>query len=758
MIWGAARRNAALSAATFLLAVLLGVTAGVFISGYWLSEYLPANSRLLAILTMLGVAGACAGYYALLGALIRSFSRLSAARRASAVVLGAMLGPVLLLAGTSGWQSANQYVTLLLPKHEFGISTVGAPAGTELVWLSTSLGDISYDSLRLHGWVRRGDVLRLESPDSNQISGSAATGDRLSIVLESEQAEGIARIRWDGSTDSLTIDRGKTSYEHTFGIPWYASGRFLLALGLTNFALVALGLVLAAWRLAPEWLRQIDGDRTAPSFHVLSWECALVVATMALALLLRAFNLGAVFPAVDEYYHLIAARQILNGAALGAVYSRSLWLVTLPVSIALRLFGPEVWAARGVGVLFNALAIWPLYLVTRKIGRPVAVVSSLLFATSPWIITFARIAREYAYYPFYFYWIILVMIALVERIPAKFKVVGQWRKLLQGRTLLLAALLVLPPIFALKVDSNSTFRTILIAYLVFGIFIVMRFDWRERTNWPFLALAAAIILGGGRLWFSEQLSKLWFTPRLNTVPLEYFFPNPQQQWYFDRAGVIVVVALMAAIIGAFALVRRNWIPLFFVVLFFGYWMVFVFFSKSFFHTRHLMSTEMWYVVVVAMGLTWLWQTLRQAIPWSGRVVSAFVGLGLGLLVLNPWQIVLPSVWKEPNMPISEDYMHDMSSVQRYMLEHVQGDEALISTVYGLYATWRGEPDFSAQDRINSHTTSEEIEALVQAHSSGWIVIDRIRLDLSPYAARDITNLPQIEYIGVFDDEYVWRWE
>jgi hypothetical protein len=83
---------------------------------------------------------------------------------------------------------------------------------------------------------------------------------------------------------------------------------------------------------------------------------------------------------------------------------------------------------------------------------------------------------------------------------------------------------------------------------------------------------------------------------------------------------------------------------------------------------------------------------------------------------------------------------------------------LIATVYGLYATWERVPAFDEQYRINSKTTRLELEALIGQHPSGWIVIDNIRLDLSPLSVRNITDIPQIEYIGVFGDEHVWRWD
>lgn len=90
--------------------------------------------------------------------------------------------------------------------------------------------------------------------------------------------------------------------------------------------------------------------------------------------------------------------------------------MTIPAAAALKIFGNQLWAARLIGAIFNVLAVIPLYLLARKISRSVAVLACLLFATSPWIITFARVAREYAYYPFYFYWVILAMVLFVEGI------------------------------------------------------------------------------------------------------------------------------------------------------------------------------------------------------------------------------------------------------------------------------------------------------------------------------------------------------
>jgi hypothetical protein len=213
-----------------------------------------------------------------------------------------------------------------------------------------------------------------------------------------------------------------------------------------------------------------------------------------------------------------------------------------------------------------------------------------------------------------------------------------------------------------------------------------------------------------------------------------------------------------AVATALRLRSSNFVPLFLVALFLGYLGVFALLSKSFFHTRHLMSTQFWFVGVVGMGLMWTWEAMRRVLPRRPQVLAAAAGAVLSLAVINPFQVLLPTLSSDPDMPISEDYMHDMTEVHAFMRANARPDDALIATVYGFYATWEHEPAFDAQYRVTSSTTMAEMEALISKHPSGWIVIDDIRLDLSPLSVREITDMPQIEYIGVFGDEHVWRWE
>ena len=741
------------------LAVLLGVSAAVFIYGYWLSGAFPAGSRQLLVLMLLIAAVAAVGYALLFEWARGALHALGGKETAILLLASAFLGTFAFFGGTAQWLKTGNYLAFLLPRHSLSISAPpSAGSGAVAIdWFTTSVGDISFDALNAKGWVHQGNALRLAGSGVNELAWKGATGDRAQLVLQSAKSGLAVDIEWDGARQSVALQKGKNTYDRVFLVPFYASGGMIEGLGLLNFMVLSAALLLFFRARWPAWRAAIAASTTTVPASLPRRDVLGILGLLLVALLLRVFNLGSVFPAVDEYYHLIAARQLVQGGALGTVYERGLWLVTIPISAAFRIFGFHLWAARLTGVLFNSLAIVPLYLLTRRINRPIAVLSGMIYAVSPWIITFARVAREYAFYPFYFYWIIYVMVLLVAAIPMGFVARRDWRMIARPRVLLLAAILVFPPYFGLVTDWLSTFRTILIAYVVFGAAVLTRFDWSERSNWPVLGVLAGALGYGAWASYGEQASKLLALPRFNPIPLEYFLPNPPQQWYFNRLVVIIALALVAAAIYAWTLRRDNFLPAFFLGLFGTYLGVFAFFSRTFFHTRHLLTTELWFVVVCAIGMFAFWKALAGVVPLGTRPSRVAVLAVLAICLINVPQVLLPTLSTNPDMPISEDYLHDMSKIQAYMLVRARTDEVLISTVYGLYASWKDVPEFRSQYRITSATPMAEILKIVDENAAGWIVIDKIRLDISGFSSRELSRAPQIEYIGAFGDEYVWHW-
>ncbi len=739
---------------------VLGAAGGIFLYGYWLTGLLSVGDEQTAALTAgVGVLAAIGSYF-LLSWTVPRLQQLPIRSRWLGILISLPVSAFMLLGGTSNWILPNRYLDFLLPDHRLQLSALPPQAapGTALVWFNTALGDVSYGTIQYDGWKRVGDELVVRDGTSNSLTWTGEVGHDVQLVFSGEAPGVEILISWDGHPETVLLSKGKTAYSRSFEVPLYASRTAVIVLGVLCFYILTLALFVLVWTNRSRLENAILSSLGRISPRLSGVDLWLIVAAMSVAALLRIFNLGGVFPAVDEYYHLIAAKQILAGAPLSSVYSRGLWIVTLPVALAFRVFGYQLWAARLVGALFNIFAVIPLYLLARGINRPVAAMASFLFATSPWIIAFARVAREYAYYPFYFFWIIYALIAFIGSIPQGFVLLRQWRSLIRPKTIVLAGFLIFPPIFGLKIDWLSTFRTILIAYLVSGLFVLSRFDWRDRANWPILAVVGVLLILTGRSWYLEQSSKLLVLPQLNTVPIEYFLPNPQQQWYLDRMGIVVALGIVTAILSAFLVRRRNFVPLFILTLFFAYLSVFALFSKTFFHTRHLLSTELWYVIVVAMGLYATWIGFGALLPHLGRTVPMVMAAIVVLSVVNLSQVMLPTVSTNADMTISEDYMHDMSKVQAFMLAQVRPDDVLISTVYGQYAIWEGTPVFANQLHITSHTPIEDILSYASQYDSGWIVIDEIRFKLASMSIRDLAGSDQIQYVGMYGDEHVWHWQ
>jgi hypothetical protein len=298
----------------------------------------------------------------------------------------------------------------------------------------------------------------------------------------------------------------------------------------------------------------------------------------------------------------------------------------------------------------------------------------------------------------------------------------------------------------------------LIAYVVFSVFLLARFNLRDRLNWPVLALLTGCVLLVSSAGYQRQSGKLLPYPQFNPLPVQYFLPNPQQQWYFGRLTMLIVFGLLSVGVLGALLRRTNLIPMFIFALYSTYLAIFAFFAKTFFHTRHVLTTELWYIVVVALGLFFAWKGIQALSFWKGRAASIVLATVMGLSVINVGQVLLPITSTDPDNPISQDYLHDLTQVHAFMQTHVQPHDVLISTVYGLYSSWREQPKFEVQYRITTQTPPQEVFSIVAGHESGWIVIDQIRLGLSSLSPRDLASTGDVNYVGLFGDEYVWHWQ
>ncbi len=740
-----------------LPAIVLGVGWGFFVNGYWLVDVFPAGSKSLLFLTILAGLIGILVYCLLFQWIKKALSGLSNVQKAELAGLSLFTGVFLFFTVTDRWQEPDRYIDLFLPTHtlEVSIPPDGGTDAVSILWISTSLGDVSYSTVGHDGWNVIKDRLVLTNLSDNHLRWEGKTGQEIQLVFETPSQTGYAVITWDGHEEILQFSRKKNSHVHAFEIPFYASREWMLLLGILNFSFLSFPLCFLVFRKRVEIFRAVQHSLVVDTRQTVVRDWVLVMVLMVLAFVLRAPGLENLFPSVEEYSHLNAAKQIIQGAPIQGVYQRSMWLVTLPITLMFRMFGYELWAARLLGVIFNVLAVVPLYFIARRLGRPVAFLSVLLYATSPWVIAMSRVVREYAYYPFYYYWIVYGMIVFLERIPDRFHIDRDWKTALTSKQILLVLGLALPPLYALSLDTLSTFKLILIAYAVLGLFTFLKLDFRYRGNLPAVIAMALAILMSAYLWWERFPVKL----TVNLVPLDYFFLNSSQQWYFDRAAIIPLLGFWGTMIVGIVIRRINIIPVFLLALYGGFLGFFMFSSNRFFAPRHLSTAELWYVILMAIGCYLIWIFL-QTFPLPGsRRTWIFTIVILGGLAFNFQHSLLPIISRDSLMPITGDYHNDLTELQTFMLANVKdGDVLICSRIYGRYVEWVDEPDFQTIYDFQVQTMESDVFSIVDQYESGWIIIDDARIERTSFSPQNaFLNDDRMEYIGLFDDEHVWRW-
>jgi hypothetical protein len=774
------------------LSLLLGIGFGLFVYSYWLLDFLPPTSKQIILYTVLLGLGGAVGYFLLLESwIIPQWSETTTLRRWTLILSSVVAGAILLFGGTDAWRSSSRYITFLLPQErlEISVPTGQSVPGPEIILqrFTTSFGDVSYNELDYSGWKRVGYQLVLQDPSKNKLEWTGRAGEEAAILFLRPPQGGTIDVAWNGMSQTINLaSKGGELYTYTqnFKVPFYASRDMVNLLGVVNFTLICLAVNLLIFKKRTDILTGLERSIsiTSPALHhgtnkddhgnadqrkTLGRDWAVIFGILILALLLRAFNLENLYPYIDEYNHLLAAKAIVSGAPLNSVYPRSLIIVTLPVAFFFRLFGTQLWSARLAGVLFNALAIIPLYLLTKKINKPVGVLSCVLYATSPWVISISRYVREYAYFPFYFYWIAYGMVLFIERFPERFILFKEWRTAFQPGLRYLWLALFLPVIYSiidvLFIQPSSTFKVILVTYGVFGWFILRKLDLKDKSNIKLLVGAAMGIVIGGYLVYIAGQKDVSLLPQFNGTYLNYFFGNPEQQWYFDRPKILWILAMASAIPFCLVSYRSNFVPSFLAMTFVLLMAAFLFFFRRFAAIRYVFCIQIWYVALVAIGLYGVWVILRILFPWK-LLPRLLLGLTLVIPAVNFHQTLLPTLYaKQGYMSLTGEIHYDVGTVNAYLQDKVKPDDILISTVYDFYVTFKGEPVFKKTYHYDYLVDNprESILAIINQYDSGWVVLDASRYVVSrtePLPLGSLTtNDKSIDYIGSFADEYVWKW-
>jgi len=239
----------------------------------------------------------------------------------------------------------------------------------------------------------------------------------------------------------------------------------------------------------------------------------------------------------------------------------------------------------------------------------------------------------------------------------------------------------------------------------------------------------------------------------------YFFPNPPQQWYFNRIVFIPALGFILAVVGSILIRKKNSVPLFVLTLFLSFLAVFLFLDfggRPLVRVRFLQIAELWYIILLSLGIYILWKFLRETFGTVSIVLAIFIGIAS----INLQQIFLPVTSTSETTVIapSDIYYHNVGAAYDYILANSMDKDVLIGNTFTKYVEWVNAPDFQAIYTLSAYSGPKQVTSVIEEFESGWIVLDQIEVDIMRYDPfLEFEKNGKINYVGLFSDQYVWRW-
>jgi hypothetical protein len=493
------------------------------------------------------------------------------------------------------------------------------------------------------------------------------------------------------------------------------------------------------------------------------WQHELVLILLAiLGLMLRLWNLDALPPYTDETSHLITAKKIFEGLDLQQVtYRRSLYTVTIPLVLFFKVFGMSLWTARLVGVLANILSVIPLYLLSKRINKQVALIAVGIFALDPWMIAVSRNVREYAFIPLFYYFTALLMINFYESIPENLVFLRDFRRLLTWKTFLFIGTLGFILYFVEFIDPLSTFKMIFALYPVFGLLALRKLDWQHSSNiflGSFLLLTGSIVAG----IFLKMLGGQFITvnKKFNDFFISLFYDHPPQQWYYNRP-LIAVILFVIAILATTLWEKRKFVLPFTMMTYSGTLLAFSYFRIKSNRPRYVISIQIWHILLMAVGLFLITIIIKKIIKFRNTWAVVLV------LLLFCWNVphtFIPTLHTSSGLhPITDEYHADMDPAYEFLSSHSDFDDVIVTTTYiDTYYQWKGEINFTKVVKYIYHAPEgrQVILDTIEAYPRGWIVLDYMRgfiyskpvhLENFIYAGK------KVNFLGWYGDVFLFRW-
>ncbi len=402
-----------------------------------------------------------------------------------------------------------------------------------------------------------------------------------------------------------------------------------------------------------------------------------------LAFLLRIWNLTILDPYTDEYNTLLESIRILEGNA--GHYDRAP-IVAYFVAFFLRLGDPSsfegyLYWGRLPGVIFSALTVIPIYLLAKKINKPIALISAFLWAISPWAIGVSKTIREYAYYPLIVLFTAYIFLHLTDCIINYTK-----EKLL--KIILISSYIAFFIYYSLKIDDDSTLRVgilVIIAIAIYKIFWYLAqrgvFSAKNKTiiiistiSLILISIPTLIYLAENTFYISKDFLKTdlrWLRHFSETER------NPMHWWY---SNPIIFLPYLFLLLGTiYSLVKKNAYYFLYFTLFLALMIFYIYLFDRYVRPRYIFYVLPFFTILVATSIFSLF-TVRNFFKNNKLKLLYTIAVVLFLISVFSYQNTLyPLTSDSHGTNAVTDENHERTRPVLEFLEDVIDDEQVFIT-------------------------------------------------------------------------------
>lgn len=222
------------------------------------------------------------------------------------------------------------------------------------------------------------------------------------------------------------------------------------------------------------------------------WVLPALAGLMIAGFLLRVLHLSDLSLWMDEYVHVMRAKNVVEGDGPLLTNDNNGILLTLILLPLFTLFGPNVFWARFPSVLFGVATIYLVYrLGTRQFNRYVGLVAAGGATFSLYLIFWSRMCRNYAILGFFYLLLGLVFLHAWEK-KQETPAVGWWERNGLSRRYLLW----LPVVGILSFLSHQLTFFFVFSVAVYAIIVAVKALWEgteKQGNQKYLWLAGGLL-------------------------------------------------------------------------------------------------------------------------------------------------------------------------------------------------------------------------------------------------------------------------